>query len=138
MTTKAEAFTPHVLEPGYGVVMVEIKPCAKCGRQTLAIENGWKCPAYWKAARAEQMRRAGWVDRAPVTDRMAQTLCVECAPDGAVFTCALCKQERHGAPEDVFGDPPEFLCVPCFETVTAKVWAAKEDELREAHRYDFE
>lgn len=133
-----ETFVPYVLAPGFGVVMVELNICTRCERQTLAIENGWKTPAYYKAARVAQMKRAGWVDRAYATTADEGTLCVECAPVAAAFKCSLCEKERHGKPEESYGDPPEFLCTPCFETVPAKVWHEKSEALREAHRYDFE
>jgi hypothetical protein len=133
-----ETFTPYVLTPGFGVVMVEVAICTKCERQTLTIENGWKCPPYYKAARAAQMKRAGWVDRAYATTAEGAVLCVECAPVAAAFKCALCQKQRHGKPQDSYGDPAEHLCTPCFETVPAKVWAEKTDELYKEHRYDFE
>lgn len=135
---KAETFIPYVLEPGYGVVMVEVTPCAKCAKQTLVIENAWRTPGYFRASRAEQMKRAGWVDRSSVTDAQGGTLCVECAPEAGAFVCVLCKQSRTGEPKESYGDPPERLCVTCFETVTAKVWVETCEALHEDHRYDFE
>lgn len=52
--------------------------------------------------------------------------------------CALCNKLRKGKPQEAIGDPPEFMCTPCYETVPAKIWIAKRDALWEEHRYDFE
>ena len=38
--------------------------------------------------------------------------------------------------QDQFGDPSEFLCSDCYETVSAKEWNNIENILIEKHIYD--
>jgi hypothetical protein len=38
--------------------------------------------------------------------------------------------------EEQFGDPAEYLCKPCYETVPASVWDAAKERLRRSHQYD--
>jgi len=136
--TKPEDFTPTVLAPGFGVVMVATETCAACMRTMIRTGTGAGFPAFWRAGRVEQMKRAGWAERAYATNASDKPLCKDCAPTAGAFRCALCKQERHGVAEDSYGDPAEHLCTPCYETVPAKVWDEKDRELQKAHRYDFE
>ena len=136
--SKPEDFTPTVLAPGYGIVMVATETCAACMRTMIRTGSGADFPAFWRAGRKAQMERAGWGERAYVTDANDKPLCKNCAPKAGAFRCALCKQDRHGDAEESYGDPAEHLCTPCYETVPAKVWFEKDRELQTAHRYDFE
>jgi len=136
-TSKAASFVPQVLEEGYGVVLVKIGRCANCHKVTIATGKGYDFPAFWKAGRREQLQRADWREKSFVTNASGQTLCVDCGKTGGAFRCEICKQERKGEPEESFGDPPDYLCKPCFETVPARVWADAVKRLEEEHRWDF-
>jgi hypothetical protein len=135
---KAKHFVPSVIEEGYGIVCVAIGQCSNCERPTIATGSGAAFPAFWQAGRAEQLKRADWKEASWSKTAKGLPLCKECAPKAAAFTCALCKQARTGEPEESFGDPAEYLCAPCYETVPAKVWDAKSKELSDKHQYDFE
>ena len=57
----------------------------------------------------------------------------------ADFLCALCNERKSTDKiQESIGDAPEFLCKDCYDTVSAKIWDDKLDELQEAHRYDYE
>lgn len=67
-------------------------------------------------------------------------ICKKCENEGkADFLCSLCN-ERHSVSkvEEQIGDPPEFLCLQCYETVPAKEWADKITSLNDDHQYDFD
>lgn len=67
-----------------------------------------------------------------------RTVCAECVDSGRyTVKCALCGQMVTAAEiKEQVGDPPEYLCVRCFATVSAKVWDEKHEELLDAHRWD--
>lgn len=51
------------------------------------------------------------------------------------FICAFCGQKRAWADMQAqFGDPPEFLCAPCYESVPAARWQEAYDRLAQKHR----
>jgi len=87
----------------------------------------------------DQLQRAGWRKRVYVGGDH-EYLCAACVARGeGGFTCALCGQKRQLRESyRSFGGPPEHLCVTCYETVSAKVWEQTIEQLREAHRYDYE
>jgi hypothetical protein len=112
--------------------------CAKC--EALMIPRGLKIDDWGSALWGRAAKEMGLVRR--FDGRMDEDMIV-CAPcarkGGATFTCALCGVARGFDQEhDSWGDPAERLCVPCYETVPAKVWEAKTKELYGVHRYDFE
>ncbi len=119
-------------------MVVETEPCGVCRRPTLLGEGAGVFPAWYKVSRDMQLLRAGWRDQSKATTADGKTLCTECAATHARFFCALCNTERSGEPQESYGDPAEHLCVPCYETVPAKAWREKGNELERAHRYDFE
>ena len=135
--SKPEDFVPTVLAPGYGVVLVAVEECAKCSRTMIATGLGRDFPAFWKAGRIEQIKRADWREKSYVSDADGGALCSECATMYGAFRCDLCTQIRRGKPEETFGDGG-YLCVPCFETVPAKTWAEAAKRLDDEHRYDFD
>lgn len=136
--SKAITFVPQILEEGYGIVLVQVGRCANCQKTTIAAGSAREFPAFWLAGRKEQLRRADWREKSVVTNANGEPLCVDCAPTAGAFRCALCEQDRKGDPQESFGDPPEHLCTPCYETVPAKTWDETARRLREEHRYDFE
>lgn len=148
MTDKPWLYTPELIEHwedmAYGKVIVELNKCPSCGRWMLdksANEQGW--PAVWPAVHSgnirEQLERAGWVFSSD-TKKDNETICSVCASEGkGGFTCSLCNQYRTSDQEqEAFGDPLDYLCTVCYETVSAKVWHDKYNSLYDAHKYDFE
>ena len=120
--------------------LLTLKRCGTCNRDMVIKPTpNTAFPLYWDNDFDSQAKRAGFVQRSrvKVDDRY---ICIECVEAGkASFKCELCKDRKPSNKEKgIFGDPPEFLCMDCYETVSAKVWNEKEDELLKTHRYDFE
>lgn len=137
---KISEFVPTIVEPGFGLMLVRLEQCTHCKKTMLPPEPKHSSifPGYMYAQRANQMKRAGWVERAPVTDAEHRALCVECAPEFAAFQCYSCKVTHKGEPNRSFGwgHGADYLCTPCYETVPAKKWDALVRELEDEHRYD--
>ena len=140
-------FIPTLIEldgTTYGLMVVGLKACPKCQRYMVAayIPKGmWHSvfPLFYKINFPEQVRRAGWVIESDVqVDN--KYICKDCEKAGlADFECSLCRQRKPTSKiEERFGDPPDFLCSDCYESVTAKVWDDAVKDLREEHRYDYE
>ena len=135
---KPEDFTPALLTPGFGIVLVATSTCSNCKRTMMRTGKGADFPAFWRAGRRAQMQRANWGEVAYETSSSNLALCTDCVPAAAAFKCALCERDRCGAAERSYGYPAEHLCTTCYETVPAKVWHDKDSELEDKHRYDFE
>jgi hypothetical protein len=117
----------------------------RCGHCTMAMmprkaDFAGIFPGYYRIRIEEQMKRASIQWATNERDKNDDRLCEVCAVAANIqITCALCKQDRPRADiQESFGDPPEYLCKPCYTTVPANVWELKSDKLRESHRYDFE
>lgn len=130
----------------YADFLVELNRCAACERWMLDVSEPKGAAGerrafarYHQGYRLEdQMEAAGIARR---SDRTADgdPVCAVCAAEGRAFVvCALCEQRRPSDQvEYSLGDPAEYLCRPCYETVPAKRWAEARDELYERHRYDY-
>ena len=87
-----------------------------------------------------QLERAGVVPSSDVLDTNDQPVCEACVKAGRVtFICFGCKREN---PVNLIhftqpGDPCESVCIPCYESHTAKVWDQIIKDLAEKHRWDF-
>ena len=145
-----EPYTPEIIEDGfttYAVMLVEIETCPACERYMVPNISKYHrdniFPTHTNNDLDAQVRRAGWVFESKMLSYMGgfepSYLCVECAESGeAAFVCQLCEEEKESDKAQAwFGDPAEILCTDCFESVPAKQWKRKVDELREAHKYDF-
>ena len=126
----------------YGVMLVELDNCPKCGKYMVSPEgNRWASPfpIYNEYAFDSQIKAAGWVEKSHVKID-DHVICQECASSGrADFECSLCrKRYPSDQVQESFGDPPEFLCQSCYRTVPAKDWESKVEKLKNSHRYDFE
>jgi hypothetical protein len=131
-----EDFTPTILEPGYGIVVVGVEKCSHCHQPM----TNFSVPTYLRINKEAQLKRAGWKAKSSVeSDVDGGSICQECADAGvAKFTCALCKQARPYADEqERYGDPAEYLCIHCFKTVTAHDWEKALGEIYERHKWDY-
>ena len=131
-------------DQSYATVMVELHKCPCCAKFMLfnvlsKYPYNGPFPHWFKCDIETQMKRAGWVHNSQikVDDKY---ICKPCALAGkADFLCALCETRKPGDEmHSFFGDPPEHLCKPCYNTVPVSQWDAKCSELEEAHQYDFE
>lgn len=147
MTRKTEEFVPSVLEElppthggiCYGVMLVQLQTCGCCKRPCLRTHggnHGGVFPDWFAINRGAQLKKANWGMLSSTRNADEARLCDDCAKEHGAFRCALCKQERKGKPQESVGDPPEYLCTPCFESVPAKAWADEVERLEESHRWD--
>ena len=126
-----------------GTVHVLLHKCSTCGRWMLNKSaeraNNVFATEHFELLQ-EYLALADWRLRSDVTDRNGSEICEQCASeDKGSFECALCGEVRESSQKvRSVGDPPEFLCMVCYETKPAKVWEEKYKELLEAHRYDYE
>lgn len=125
----------------YGVMIVELYVCPICNRYMVIAPSKYHgtFPARYDHDFDAQMKRVGWVKMSDVKQD-DNNVCVECVRAGkATFLCVLCEQRK---PTDKiqysFGDPPEFACRDCYETVSAKRWTEAINALDNRHRYDHE
>ena len=145
-----ESFTPTLLEEltydarAYGTMLVELWECPLCAKwmiwpnpQRGSLHDTF--PRFYKIDFNHQLQAAGWVKASDIKVE-GRTICTACVDAGkAYFTCSLCNQKQ--STDNIlnrYGDPPEFLCVTCYQTTPASKWDAKEDELQEKHRYDYD
>ena len=140
-----EEYCPKVLEDGYAEMLVKLEKCPICDTNMLAPHDE-RCSyerslfhLYWRIDFKHQLKNAGWhlMSDIKVDDKY---ICQDCASAGkANFLCALCGERKPtDKKRDSFGDPPDHLCIDCYESATAKVWNDKVEELEELHRWDFE
>lgn len=138
-------FKPTVLASHHGptgLMLVALDECPICHKYMVHAPAGTRKlfpPHYTGCGFEEQLKRADWVvaSAVKVDDHL---ICAPCAGQGkATFFCYLCQTTKPTSEicED-FGDPAEFLCKQCYETVPAKRWNEATQRLRELHRYDFE
>jgi len=142
-----EEFVPELIEnEGYAKVIIQLSKCSVCNRPMIKMEKKDTqrmrnlFPYYWKTNLDSQLKRAGIQYEGTSKDTRDNYVCEECSKAGkGSFTCALCGEERStDLKEESFGDPPEYLCKVCYESVSASVWSKKTDELYKSHRWDFE
>ena len=114
---------------------LQTKKCPYCGKQMMGRSNLFSSLKDQET----QMKKLGVVFISDAT-KDNQYICVECKEKGiASFICALCGERRsYEDMQESFGDPPEYLCKHCYNTVSAKVWDDKVADLSDIHKYDFE
>ena len=137
-------YIPTIINNRYATFLVDIKKCSICNNlmvvkpsQRYFEKNTF--PIYYELDFTAQAKRANlhFVSNIKVND---EYICIECAKGGkATFLCVLCNTRKSSNKEkETFGDPPEVLCTDCYETVSAKIWDDKCEQLSAQHRYDFE
>jgi len=140
-------FTPTLLldadgkPTGYGTLRVIVSTCAACQSPMVAPPRSQApFPRAMNETFGAQIKAAGWQVASEACLADGGRICDRCERAGlATFRCHLCGLLRSTSQvQEGFGDPAEYLCVPCFETVPAKRWAEACAALREAHKYDFE
>lgn len=139
-----QLYKPKIIDNRYAAFLVELKKCSICScfmvvkpSQQFYEKNTF--PIYHKLDFKTQADRAHLhiVSNIKIDNEF---ICIKCAKDGkATFLCALCNKRKSSNKEkEIFGDPPEVLCIDCYETVSAKIWDDKCKILNAQHRYDFE
>lgn len=143
---KIENYVPEIVENKstvYFKMLVEVKKCHLCKKFMMPKANsqfnGGVFPNYIHINQDAQMKMAGFVYSTRI-EVDGECICEECKNAGKVdILCAMCEQRKPSdKQQESFGYPPEYLCKDCYETVPAKKWEDKVDELQQSHRYDFE
>lgn len=138
------SYTPQKIDETTISFAVSLKTCYKCQRRMVSKPPGQyfeknTFPNCSENNFENQAKRAGLVFQSniKVDDNY---ICEECKQSGSAdFLCAICKKRKPFPKEKFsFGDPPEFLCSDCYETVSAKTWDSEVEELSDKHKYDFE
>lgn len=141
------SYVPEIFDNGNRVkLMAQLLSCSACGRKMIKLESSQMMkvyhlfPHYVRDNLKAQLERANITWYGNTKDKEGHYLCEDCSKKGlGTFLCALCGEERTSdLKEKIFGDPPEYLCKVCYESVPAKVWDKKTSELYDAHRWDFE
>lgn len=144
-TNVGAPYTPRLVaaDANYGAglatIAVPLRSCTICDRWMVGRDTTISIIGFENEL-GRQLQRAGFVFDSGAYDKQGHRICAECKTAGkSTFVCDICKQERTSDQiKRSFGyDPPdEYLCVPCFETVTASEWQTKVESLEERHRYD--
>jgi hypothetical protein len=136
-------WTPTLLETDtfdHAILLAhQVKLCPICAAYMIDKFRDTRTVAMGTSLK-EQIERAGIHYISASRDEEGNLICDVCAHAGrATFRCDLCQVVRDTDKiEEVFGDPPSYLCSVCFETVSAKTWEKACESLHERHRYDFE
>lgn len=132
-------YVPRLWAGRYAMMLVELEVCSTCGRLMLPRMSSDPFPRGKGVRKEDQLHNAGWVEQGKtwVNERYS---CTECERnDRVLFLCALCGVHRKSSEiKESFGFPPEYLCMTCYNTVVAKEWDEKKNELHESHRWDYE
>ncbi len=137
-----ETYTPQVIDEQTISVAIKYSKCPICQKNMVSgLRNqygGHPFPVGQNKL-GSQIERIGFVFSSDTTDKNNEVICVECSQAGlSSFVCFLCKEERTSNEcKDTYGEPPEYLCHRCHETVTAKVYDQARDTLYAKHKYDF-
>lgn len=146
---KVGAYIPEIVTDGvdlYGKLLVSLTQCPSCNRIMLKrYSYQWSgfesiFPKWLQIQLREQLSKADILIYSQFKNRNDKFICIECAKDGKnTFTCDLCGEERTSdLKETSYGEPPDYLCKVCYESVPAKEWDQRNEKLLQAHKYDFE
>ena len=141
MEKELEKIVPQVHDHNgfvYVEMFVEAKRCKCCNKIMLKRDLQHIYPIWNQLSQDAQMKRVGFVYQTSVlVDN--EPICNECVDSGkSTFICALCLERKSTDKiQESIGDPAEFLCAKCYNTVPASEWDNKVSELHKEHYYDF-
>lgn len=137
-----ENFTPevHFIPSGYGYAtfVLSIRKCPLCNSPMM---KKWRMPEtiYYKLDLKSQMERAGikFISSSRVNN---EHICDECSGKGlSSFTCYICNKTQSSTEiHESYGDPSDYVCKSCYNSIPASKWDKVIDELEKAHQYDFD
>lgn len=134
-------YVPEHHKGDYWKVVIVLKTCPLCSKKMAQkIDQQAPFSLYSRMTLKTQLERIGAVGMSRALHMDSQHICVECEKKGsAEFECQLCNIVRKTSEiQQSFGLPAEHLCKTCYETVAAKDWETKVDELEDDHQYDFD
>ena len=136
-----EHYKPEIVESRYALFLVRLDRCVECKRfMVVRPRNARDTFPYYHKLDFDAQAKAGnlgiksgsLVDNSPI--------CEDCEAAGkARFVCALCKKMKSSDKiQRQVGDPAEYLCADCYQTVPAEKWDESLKELIEDHKWDYE
>jgi hypothetical protein len=135
-----EFYTPDVIEEQYARFLVRLDVCPECGRYMVTVpqDSYGTFPYGFTLCFTAQAKAAGFGIKSGLLGG-DNFICTDCATIGkAWFTCYHCQEKKSSDKMyDSFGDPPDYLCTDCYETVPAKEWNEIIHRLNQSHQYDF-
>ncbi len=135
-----ESYTPKIIKgTSYVEMLIQGEECCLCHKIMISkLEYGYGVyPKYFKLGQEAQMKLGGLVYKTQ-TRVDDHSICHECNEGGkATFRCYLCGLDHTTDKiKETYGDPPEFLCVGCYEITPAKKWHEACEYLYNEHRFD--
>lgn len=145
-----ESYKPQMIyeesdkKQAYGIMLVKLIKCNTCNKYMIVQpKNNYlfigTFPQYFRLDFNTQVKNAGWeINSNDFSNE--KPICKTCVENGkAIFICSLCEKEKStDLIQESFGDPSEYLCKECYETVAVKIWEKTVKKLNNKHRYDFE
>ena len=123
----------------YVEMLIEAEECPLCKKVMIEKATRGIFPYYVAIDQEAQAKKSDIVFKSQ-TKVDDSNICENCKSEGkADFLCALCNERKTTDKiQESIGDPAEFLCTDCYESVSAKEWSIAKKELYDSHRYDFE
>lgn len=137
-----------VFNENFVTIALEWKLCPCCDNPMIIAPKASlkRCEPAWGSGCIDnntieaQCSRVNMSIQSYINDKNHQYICENCVETGTTsFICALCgKEHTTDKIKESFGDPTEYLCKICYETVPAKKWEEAMDRLDKKHMYDFD
>lgn len=139
-------FTPQIIQEDEHSAQislrVRVRKCPICNKLMFPDKEGhnnraWNELLWYSADKHQQMKSLRMVSTGEYVPMLEEYICEECTQAGrATFICKLCNHERaiNLVQHSWIGDA---LCTVCYESMSAKIWNEKYQELESAHRWDY-
>ena len=145
-------YTPEIVNVGHdnlALIGIQVDQCPICKKQMIKtdIKQLVKLQSNWGGALKDagntieaQCKRADLMIKSCYNSKYNEPICKECESSGKrTFICCHCKTERRShLIQEIYGDPPDYLCKICYETIPAKTWNDLDKQLTAEHQYDWE
>lgn len=135
-----ENFIPKYDDKSHSAIFaLKCNPCGCCNKPMIPDIDSRLFPTWIKINQNSQLERSE-INVASKSNKDNKQICKVCEAEGrSSFICSLCNMNRKSdLKEFTVGDPESCLCKVCYDTVTAKEWENKKEELFQKHRYDYD
>lgn len=128
--------TPLITSEKYTLFALQTDECPICRVRMLNKDKNNLFPYYVGMNQEAQMKKAGMEFKGSVFVKGSH-ICKKCEESGkATIKCELCGETKSSVKiQESFGEG-SFLCSDCYETIPAKQWDEKYEELLEEHKWD--
>ena len=143
-----DSYTPKIIEKfkcfekkAYVEMLLELSFCSICKNIMININKDNIFPNYYKLQLKEQLKKINGQIQSNIKDKKTDSyICKSCKEKGKLtFICSICNKEHltNNIQEEIYGDPPEYVCKTCYSTLSAKQWNTEIKELEDKHKWDF-